>query len=63
MRGTWIEILIYCIMELPAASRPPCGGRGLKSFKVLLCGYKVPVVPRAGDVDSGSKTNAAVCIL
>ena len=60
VRGTWIEICPVRSISPAGKSSPVRGGRGLKcnGNAHLLKIYQV--VPRAGDVDSGSKTNAAV---
>ena len=50
-RGAWIEILSLMFIPNSAQSRPPHGGRGLKSCHLCLYPTQHKVAPRTGGVD------------
>ena len=51
VRGAWIEMLDAAENEEEAASRSPCGERGLKSRLLAHALFSIFVAPRAGSVD------------
>ena len=50
-RGAWIEIIRYLSIAIILLSRPPRGGRGLKSSACRTARKLLAVAPLAGGVD------------